>query len=450
MSKTSIPMAAIILAAGKGTRMKSALPKVLHPVAGMPMVGHVVTRALEMGAAPIALVTAPGMDDVAKIARKLAGEVDLVIQKEQLGTGHAVLAAKNALINFDGIILVLYGDTPLITTQTLQRCVHALEADKKCAVAVLGFTPDDPGSYGRLMEGDDGTLERIVEAKDATDDELAIELCNSGVMALRSDVAWTLLEKIGNKNAKGEYYLTDIVALARTIGYHAVAVEADEDEVLGVNSRSELATAEAIFQYRARRMHMENGATLIDPDSVFFAADTKLGRDVLIEPSVFFGPGVSIGDGAHIKAFSHIEGANIGAHTFVGPFARLRPGTSLGHGVHIGNFVEVKEGVIANNTKIRHLSYIGNATVGENTNIGAGTIICNYNGYQKLQTTIGHDVFIGSNTALVAPISIGDGAMVAAGSTITDDIPANALGVARSRTEAKENWAKDFRTKQKK
>jgi bifunctional UDP-N-acetylglucosamine pyrophosphorylase/glucosamine-1-phosphate N-acetyltransferase len=430
--------------------MKSAMPKVLHSIAGMPMVGHVISRAMDMHAAPIALVIAPGMDDVAAVGAQLAGDVDVAIQKEPQGTGHAVLAARNAFTNFDGVLLVLYGDTPLIQTRTLERLVNAIHDDAKCVVAVLGFTPDDPASYGRLVLSDDGHLERIVEANDASDDELCIDFCNSGVMALRGDVAWKLLAKISNQNAKNEYYLTDIVAIARADGYRAAAVEGDVDEVLGVNSRSELATAEAIFQYRARRAHMEQGVTLIDPDSVFFAADTRLGRDVVIEPSVFFGAGVTIGDGGHIKAFSHIEGATIGTNTTVGPFARLRPGTHLGDDVRIGNFVEIKKSDVANGAKISHLSYIGDATVGVDANIGAGTITCNYDGYNKHQTVIGRDVFIGSNSALVAPVTIGDGAMVAAGSVITENVAADALAIGRTKPEEKANWAKDFRAKQKK
>lgn len=444
------PLAAVILAAGKGTRMKSQRPKVLHPVAGQPMLAHVVKLALDVGAAPIALVTAPGMEDVAALARDVAGDVDVAIQREQLGTGHAVLAARAALGELEGPLLVLYGDTPLLTRATVEALLEALAADSRCAVAVLGFTPDDPGAYGRLVVGEDGTLTKIVEAKDASDDELAIELCNAGVMALRGTVAWTLLSQIKNENAKKEYYLTDVVALARAAGHLAVAVEGDADEVLGVNSREELAVAEAIFQYRARRMHMENGATLIDPDSVFFAADTRVGRDVLIEPNVFFGPGVSVGDGAHIKAFSHIEGAAIGAECVVGPFARLRPGTVLAEDVKVGNFVEIKKSDIASGAKISHLSYIGDATVGAEANIGAGTITCNYDGYAKHTTLIGRDVFIGSNTALVAPVVVGDGAIVAAGSVITEDVAPDALVLARSRQQSKEDWAKDFRARQKK
>jgi bifunctional UDP-N-acetylglucosamine pyrophosphorylase/glucosamine-1-phosphate N-acetyltransferase len=444
--KTKPPVTAIILAAGKGTRMKSALPKVMHCVAGIPMVAHSVRQALAVGAAPIALVTAPGMESVVKAAQKVGGDIDSAQQREQLGTAHAVLAARPVLgEQIDGNLLILYGDTPLLTSETLDKLLDALNDDPRCAVAVLGFTPDNPGDYGRLVEAEDGTLERIVEAKDASDDELAIGLCNSGVMALRGAMAWKLLAQVKNDNAKKEYYLTDVVQLARAAGQLAMAVEADADEVLGVNSRSELAVAEAIFQFRARGQHMDAGATLIDPDAVYFAADTVLGRDVIIEPGVFFGPGVTVGDGAYIKAFSHIEGASIGANATVGPFARLRPGTVLGADVKIGNFVELKKADVADGAKISHLSYIGDATVGAEANIGAGTITCNYDGYNKHETVIGRDVFVGSNSALVAPVTIGDGAMIAAGSVITENVAADALGLGRSRQEQKEHWAKNFR-----
>jgi bifunctional UDP-N-acetylglucosamine pyrophosphorylase/glucosamine-1-phosphate N-acetyltransferase len=446
-AKTNAPTAAIILAAGKGTRMKSQLPKVLHKVAGAPMVSHVVQRALDIGAAPITLVVAPGMDIVASVAREVGGEIDLAIQKEQLGTANAVLAAKESLFGFDGNIVILYGDTPLISAPTLKKVLAALERDSKCAVAVLGFMPEDPAEYGRLVV-ENGKLERIVEAKDANEDELDIVFCNSGVMALKGNVAWDLLGKVKNDNKKGEYYLTDVVELARGLGYHAVAVEGDPDEVLGVNSRNELATAEAIFQWRARKDAMDNGATLIDPDSVFFSADTKIGQDVVIEPSVFFGPGVRIANGAHIKAFSHIEGASIGEKAVVGPFARLRPGANLGEKVKVGNFVEIKKAEIAKGAKISHLSYVGDAQVGEEANIGAGTITCNYDGFNKAKTVIGKDAFIGSNTALVAPVTVGDGAIVAAGSVITQDVAPDALGLGRARQESKADWAKSFREKQ--
>lgn len=450
MAQSTTSTAAVILAAGKGTRMKSTLPKVMHKVAGLPMIGHCVTQALNAGCAPIALVTAPGMEDVAKAARAIGGEIDIATQKEQLGTAHAVLAARAALGELEGNLLVLYGDTPLITAETITTLLSALEEEKDVAVAVLGFVPEDAGAYGRLVLGDDGSLERIVEAKDASDEELEIELCNSGVIALRGSVAWELLKQIKNENAKGEYYLTDVVALARAAGYRAVAVEAEAEEVMGVNSRSELAVAEAIFQYRARQRHMENGVTLIDPDSVFFAADTAIAPDVLIEPNVFFGPGVSIGSGVHIKAFSHIEGAKIEKNAIVGPFARLRPGTALGKDVKVGNFVEIKAAEVGDGAKISHLSYIGDASVGSDANIGAGTITCNYDGFNKHRTVIGREVFVGSNSALVAPLTIGDGAMIAAGSTITEDIAPDALGLARTRQQVKSAWASDFRAKQEK
>lgn len=436
---------AIILAAGKGTRMKSQLPKVLHEVAGLPMVGHVTQLALDLDCAPICVVTGPGMDNVAKAACDIGGDLDVATQREQLGTAHAVLAAKPVLGQLDGNVIVLYGDTPLLTKETAAAVLDALDSDPRVAVAVLGFIPDDAGAYGRLVLGDDGTLERIVEAKEANEEELAIELCNSGVMAIRGHVAWSLLEKVKNTNAKGEYYLTDVVEIARAAGHLALVVEGDADEVLGVNSRAELATAEAIFQFRARQKFMADGVTLIDPDSVYFAADTQIANDVLIEPNVFFGPGVSIASGAHIKAFSHIEGASIGRDSVVGPFARLRPGTTLGADVKVGNFVEIKKGEIADGAKISHLSYIGDAKVGAEANIGAGTITCNYDGYNKYETVIGRDVFVGSNTALVAPVTIGDGAMIAAGSVITQNVAADALGIARGTQAEKPGRAKEFR-----
>ena len=447
MAKQPTQIAAVILAAGKGTRMKSSLPKVLHPVAGLPMVGHVLHRALEVGAAPIAMVVAPGHEKIIELARDIAGDVDVAIQKEQHGTAHAVLAARPVLGELEGVLLVLYGDTPLLTTETLTAVIDAIDSDDKCAVAVLGFLPEDAGAYGRLVLNEDGTLEKIVEAKDASEDELAIELCNSGVMAIRGELAWKLLSQVKNENAKKEFYLTDIVALARAAGYIALAVEGDADEVLGVNARSELAMAEAIFQFRKRKEFMDAGVTLIDPDSVYFAADTTIENDVVIEPNVFFGAGVSIKSGARIKAFSHIEGASIGASTTVGPFARLRPGTQLGSDVRIGNFVELKAADVANGAKISHLSYVGDASVGSDANIGAGTITCNYDGYLKYKTTIGKGVFIGSNSALIAPVTIGDGAMVAAGSVITQDVAADALGIARGQQVEKSGAAKEFRAK---
>lgn len=436
--------AAIILAAGRGTRMQSALPKVMHPVAGMPMVAHSITHALAAGLSPIAMVVAPGMDTVADAAHKRSTQARIAIQTEQLGTAHAVLCAKETLADFDGNLIVLYGDTPLVQAETITQLSDALMADAKNAIAVLGFTPREPGAYGRLVV-EHGALTRIVEAKDATPAERAIPLCNSGVVALRGEHAWGLLERIGNNNAKGEYYLTDAVALANAAGLRAVVVEADADEVLGVNSRVELAEAEAIFQRRARARHLARGVTLLDPASVYFSADTDIAADVLIEPQVFFGPGVTVASGAHIKAFSHLEGCRVGPNATVGPFARLRPGTQLGPEVKVGNFVELKKANIAAGAKISHLSYIGDARVGEDANIGAGTITCNYDGYNKFDTVIGRDVFVGSNSALVAPVNIGDGAMIAAGSVITEDVAPDALALGRARQEHKLEWAKFFR-----
>lgn len=442
---TAIPTAAIILAAGKGTRMKSDLPKVLHPVAGLPMIGHVLGTAHQASLSPIVLVTAPGMHQLASYVHDHFDDVGIVKQEEPLGTAHAVLSARDTLKKFDGNLLVLYGDTPLITTDTIHLLNETLIGDAKCVVAVLGFTPPDAGDYGRLVVAKDDALERIVEVRDATAKEKAITLCNSGVIALRGNVAWGLLSEVKNANAKKEYYLTDVVALARAAGYTARYIEADAREVLGVNSRNDLALVDAAFQHRARAAHMAHGVTLLDPGTVYFSADTQIEPDVTIEPNVFFGPGVVIGTGAHIKSFSHIEGSVIGAGAAVGPFARLRPGTNLGEKAKIGNFVEVKKSEIEAGAKINHLSYIGDASVGENANIGAGTITCNYDGYSKYHTTIGRDVFVGSNTALVAPLTIGDGAMVAAGSVITEDIAPDALALARTRQEQKEAWAIGFR-----
>lgn len=446
MSKNT-PVTAVILAAGKGTRMKSALPKVMHEVARVPMLGHVLKLALDVGAAPISLVVAEGMEEVTDYARALAGDVDVAIQKQQHGTAHAVLAAKPVLGEIEGTLLVLYGDTPLLTRQSIEQLLEVLREDANCAVAVLGFTPNDPDAYGRLVMDDEGRLEKIVEAKDASTQELEIDLCNSGVMAIRGSVAWKLLAQIKNTNAKKEYYLTDIVKIARAAGHTAAVVEADEDEVIGINSRGELAVAEAIFQFRTRHTFMTAGVTLIDPDSVYFAADTIIENDVMIEPNVFFGPGAIVRSGAHIKAFSHIEGAEIGAGTSVGPFARLRPGTKLGVDVKIGNFVELKAADVKAGAKISHLSYIGDALVGEEANIGAGTITCNYDGFLKYKTTIGKNVFVGSNSALVAPVKLGDGAIIAAGSVITEDVAKDALVLARSKQTEKPGAAKTFRDK---
>jgi bifunctional UDP-N-acetylglucosamine pyrophosphorylase/glucosamine-1-phosphate N-acetyltransferase len=436
--------AAVVLAAGMGTRMKSALPKVLHPVAGRPMVGHAIASLDGLGdrLERVVVVVGPGMDALVKaVAPHPTAE-----QTDRLGTAHAVLQARAAM---DGAaastVLILYGDTPLITGATIEAMVAAREAAANPAVVVLGFRAADPSGYGRLIQGADGALEAIVEHKDATEAQRAIDLCNSGVMAVDGALLFPLLERVGNDNAKGEYYLTDIVALARAEGRTCAIVEGAEEEMLGVNSRVELAGAEAIAQDRLRRRAMEGGATLIAPETVFFCHDTVIGRDVVIGPFVTFGPGVTIGDGVEIKGFCHFEGATVGEGVTLGPYARLRPGAKVEEGAHIGNFVEVKKATIEPGAKVNHLTYIGDARVGAKANIGAGTITCNYDGFGKYHTDIGAGAFIGSNSSLVAPVTIGDGAIVGAGSTIAKDVPADALAVTRADHMARPGWAAKFR-----
>jgi len=355
------------------------------------------------------------------------------------------LAARDSIGDFDGDVLVLYGDTPLITPGTLEAMLDARNSALNPAVVVLGFTPDDAGAYGRLIVNEDGGLEAIVEAKDADDEQLQVGLCNSGVMAIDGKVLWSLLERVGSDNAKGEYYLTDIIELARAEGRACGVVEGDEDELIGINSRIELAEAEAILQDRLRFQAMENGVTLTDPTTVFLCHDTELGEDVSIGPNVFFGPGVSIGDGAIINAFCHLEGVDVLPKASIGPFARLRPGTTVSEGAKVGNFVEIKNAMLEAGAKVSHLSYIGDAHVGEGANIGAGTITCNYDGFFKSKTVIGKGAFIGSNTALVAPVTIGDGALVGAGSTLSKDVDADALAVTRAPQKQVEGWAKSNR-----
>jgi bifunctional UDP-N-acetylglucosamine pyrophosphorylase/glucosamine-1-phosphate N-acetyltransferase len=435
------PLAVIVLAAGKGTRMRSDRPKVLHQVAGRTMLGHAIAAAVSLGAERIVVVVAPGMDQVAKAAAPHA----VAVQEQQLGTADAVKSARGALSGFSGDVLILYGDCPLIQAETLQT-MRTTRRDE--AVTVLGIRVPSPSPYGRLIEAPDGTLDRIVEALDATDQERAVDLCNSGVMLIDGRRIFDLLDRIGCANAKGEYYLTDIVGVARSAGLICRVVEAPAEEALGVNSRAELAEAEKVMQARLRRTAMENGATLIDPDTVWLSHDTKLGRDVTIEPNVVFGTGVVIGDGVEIRAFSHIERAIVADGAIIGPFARLRPGAEIGPKAHIGNFVEIKNATIAAGAKANHLTYIGDADVGAGANIGAGTITCNYDGFFKHRTVIGAGAFIGSDTTLVAPVKIGDGAFTGAGSTITQDVPADGLAVARGRQAVKEGWAAAFRARQ--
>jgi bifunctional UDP-N-acetylglucosamine pyrophosphorylase/glucosamine-1-phosphate N-acetyltransferase len=437
-------VAVVLLAAGKGTRMKSDIPKVLHPLAGQPMVNHALAAAGALGAARCVVVVGPGMEDVERAVAPHA----TAVQERQQGTADAVLAARDALADFggesdDSAVLVLYADTPLIRTGTLSRMIGARKAGAD--VVVLGFRPDDPAEYGRLLLDDGGGLEAIVEFRDADAAQRAVALCNSGVMAISAARLWDLLDRVGNDNAKGEYYLTDIVALARADGLSCAVVEGDAAELFGINSRNDLAAAEAVWQQTRRAAAMADGATLHDPATVWFSHDTRLGRDVTVGPSVFFGPGVTVADGADIRAFCHLEGAEIGPGATVGPFARLRVGTVIGNGARIGNFVEVKNAVLGEGAKASHLSYVGDASVGAGANIGAGTITCNYDGFLKHKTEIGAGAFIGSNTALVAPVSIGKGALVGAGSTITKNVPDDAIAVARGLQKTRQGAAADYR-----
>jgi bifunctional UDP-N-acetylglucosamine pyrophosphorylase / glucosamine-1-phosphate N-acetyltransferase len=436
---------AIVLAAGEGTRMRSTLPKVLHAIAGQPMVAHVLTAIRNLKDARVAVVVGPDRADVADQVRRIMPRAEIFEQRERKGTAHAVLMAKPAIAKGADDILVLFADTPLVGTPLLEKLRAPLA--KGAAIVVLGFRPADPAGYGRLlMSGDE--LTAIREEKDASVDEKKIGLCNGGLMAIDGERALAILDKIGNDNAKGEYYLTDAVAIARDIGLRTAVIEAEENDVRGINTKGQLAEAEAALQDRLRAAAMEAGATLVAPETVFLAADTKIGRDVTIEPYVVIGPGVKIEDGAIIRSFSHLEGAQIGKGARVGPYARLRPGADLGQDVHIGNFVEVKASTIEAGAKANHLSYIGDARVGEGANVGAGTITCNYDGAFKHRTDIGKGAFIGSNTALVAPVKIGDGAYVGSGSVISADIPADALALERAQTTVKEGWAKRLRDKQ--
>jgi len=421
------PFAAIILAAGLGTRMRSDVPKALHPLAGRPMIAHLLATLAGLEPAHTIVVVGPDMENVARAA----APHPTVVQKERRGTGHAVAQAKTALAGFDGTILVLYADTPLIGAATLEMMLGARTAARPPAIAVLGFRPANPAGYGRLVTKG-GRLEAIVEDKDASAAERRIGLVNAGAMAVEAKHLWKLLDALRPDNAKAELYLTDIVALARKTGLGAVFVEAEADEVLGINSRVELAVAEGAVQKRLRRAAMEKGASFVDPKSVFLSWDTRLGRDVTVGPFVVFGPGVVVEDGAEIRAYSHIEGAHVGQGALIGPFARLRRGARIGAGAHIGNFVEIKQAVVEDGAKANHLAYIGDARVGAGANIGAGTITCNYDGFVKSFTDIGAGAFIGSNTALVAPVTVGDGAVIGAGSVITHDVPAGALALERN------------------
>ena len=420
-------IAVVILAAGKGTRMNSDLPKVLHPIAQVPMLAHAIRSAQATDPDHIVVVAGHGAEAVRKAIHDYAPDAQIVLQEEQLGTGHAVAQAKSVLGDYDGDLLVLYGDTPFINDQTLADIAAArANAD----LVVLGFNAADPGRYGRLVTNGDA-LQKIVEYKDASAEERAITLCNSGVMAAHASDMFDWISATGNENASGEYYLTDCVEIAQNHGKSATFVVCDEAETLGVNSRAQLAEAEAAFQTRARAEALENGVTLCAPQTVHFAYDTVIGRDTVIEQNVVFGPGVTVESGATIRAFSHLEGCHVARGGIIGPYARLRPGAELSEDVRIGNFVEVKNALIGEGSKVNHLSYIGDAEIGSGSNVGAGTITCNYDGVMKHKTTIGNNVFVGSNTMLVAPVTLGDRSMTATGAVITKDVESEALAIAR-------------------
>jgi bifunctional UDP-N-acetylglucosamine pyrophosphorylase / glucosamine-1-phosphate N-acetyltransferase len=440
MTQIARPIAAIVLAAGKGTRMKSDLHKVLHPIAGRPMLMHLLGSFA--GLKPAAQIVVAG-DRREQLEAALGGSgVETVVQEPQLGTAHAALMAKPSLVDFEGLVLVCFGDVPFLSAPTVQRLCDAVSSNAK--VAVLGFRPADSAAYGRIIADADGTVRKMVEHKDANDAERAVNLCNSGVIVAHSSNMWRLLEAVGNDNAAGEYYLPDVATNAIAEGARVVVVETDPFEVAGINSRGELAAMEAQWQARRRTQAMVDGATLIAPETVWFAWDTKLGRDVLIEPNVFFGPGVSVADNVKIRANCHIEGASIGSGAEVGPFARLRPGTVLEEKTKIGNFVETKKAHLKKGAKANHLAYLGDAEIGAGANIGAGTITCNYDGYFKYQTVIGEGAFIGSNSALIAPVKIGRDAIVAAGSAVSRDVADGELRMVRAEQLVKPGWADRF------
>ncbi|MCM5553271.1 bifunctional UDP-N-acetylglucosamine diphosphorylase/glucosamine-1-phosphate N-acetyltransferase GlmU [Pleomorphomonas sp. NRK KF1] len=427
---------AVILAAGEGTRMKSDLPKVLHAVGGRPLIDAVLESARAGGASRFAVVIGAGADKVRAHLGKTAQNAEVFEQRERLGTAHATLAAREALVDHEGPVLVLFGDTPLVRPATISALTDRLAVGAD--IALLGFQTESPTGYGRLIIKD-GRLVAIVEEKDADAATKAIRFCNSGIMAFRQGLLPELLEAIGNANAKGEYYLTDAIAVAAARGLRAEAVIGeDESEFVGINDRAQLAAAEAIFQRRMRAEAMVGGVTLVAPETVFFSFDTKLGRDVVVEPNVVFAPGVDVTSGATIRAFSHLEGAKVAGGAIVGPYARLRPGADLAENVHVGNFVEIKNARVDRGAKVNHLTYIGDALIGARTNVGAGTITCNYDGFFKHKTIIGADVFVGSNTVMVAPVTVGDNALTAAGSVITADVPGDAMAFGRARQEVKE------------
>jgi bifunctional UDP-N-acetylglucosamine pyrophosphorylase / glucosamine-1-phosphate N-acetyltransferase len=439
---TSRSSLTIVLAAGEGTRMQSSVPKVLHPVAGQSLLAHVLAAAPKGPGAALAVVIGPGHEAVAEQAKRVRPDATTFVQRERLGTAHAVLAAREAIGLGADDLLVVFGDSPLMSAATFERLRAPL--NQGAALAVLGFRAADPNGYGRLLvEGN--RLVGIREEADATAEERAIRLCNAGVMAFDGQKALPLIEKIGTSNSKGEYYLSDVVGIVRDMGLEAVVIETSEDEVRGINTKAQLAEAEQVMQARLRKAALEAGVTLIAPDTVYLAADTRFGKDVTIEPFVVIGPGVTISDGAVIHSFSHIVEASIGKNASVGPYARLRPGTSLGDGARIGNFVETKAATLEPGVKVNHLSYIGDAHIGANANIGAGTITCNYDGFSKHKTEIGAGAFVGTNSSLVAPVKIGSRAYIGSGSVITRDVPEDALALERGEQTNREGGAKRYR-----
>ena len=431
---------AIILAAGLGTRMNSELPKVMHKIAGRPMLLYLLDTLSELELEKVVLVLGPNMEQVIDFVADSGFKVDIVIQDKRLGTGHAVKQAKKNFSGYKGNIVVLYGDSPLIGTNTIKKMISTRNETINPALVVLGFSPNDVSGYGRLMLDKPNSVEKIVEEKDATKYELANRLCNSGIIVADGEILFDLIEELSCENSKKEFYLTDVVGIARARGRECLVVEGTETELMGINSRAELAVAETITQNYLRQIVMEKGATLIDPSSVYFCYDTIVGKDVVIGPNVFFGPKVRVSDGVEIKAFCHLEGTTINKNCTVGPFARLRPGSNISEDVHIGNFVEIKNASLGRGVKVNHLSYLGDAQIGERTNIGAGTITCNYDGYKKSGTVIGSQSFVGSNTALVAPVVVGDNAIIGAGSVITKDVQDNALSLTRAEQKIIPNY----------
>jgi len=447
MSDANSPLAIVILAAGKGTRMKSDLHKVLHPVAGRPMLDHLLESVAELRPERQVVVAGHGFE---QLEAALAGRATIALQEPQLGTGHAVQQAQSALAGFSGDVLILYADVPFVRAETMRAMVERLHQNDTPAAVVLGFQPDDPLQYGRVI-AEGGRIAKMVEHKDASEQERACTLCNSGLMAVPSSKLFALLARVGNDNAQGEYYLPDIVNLALGDGEACAVITAgDPGEVAGINSRAELADAERRWQERRRSQAMADGASLVAPETVWFAWDTKLGRDVTIEPNVVFGRGVTVADNVTIRAFCHIEGASIASGVEVGPYARLRPGAVLKEKSKVGNFVEMKKSVLGPGSKANHLTYLGDAEIGEGANIGAGTITCNYDGYFKYRTVIGDGAFIGSNSALVAPVTIGANAIVGAGSAVSSDVADGELRIVRAEQTAKPGWATRFHEKMRK